>query len=485
MKLLIVDDQISSQFLLVEQLQTHLELQDSDIRIAGSGLEAIAVAEQNDLDLILMDLQMPVMDGLTATKKVTNKYPHIKVIVITSSDDRILVQKSIMAGAKGYLFKDNILTNLISVVQNVSNGYTVFPNHDLNSNNLFFDYDSIIQFNKSEKILKINKIIASRIIVIWKNGIKNNSFSEDKFSKFFDTSFSNKRNLINFIIRGDSSQCNLIQELELRFQDLISKCIDKNKINKDNLESEFDVVIDRVNCWFYTEQINTKFSCFKIRLETNAQILRINCAKQLKQYIDLFLFKTAPIPCLEYLESIEALLKNIIQEHQSELDKFTEQEESAFQAYNVLIDIFYQSANQKSNQKEINSLTRTILHIYRAKMQIEAYSLAIQAIQGIIRTLQFYIDDLILAINLLETIHNQLDISGVDESISLFIQHKFNTFQDSAKLLQEIETEVGYSINQWGVQCHVNPSFILDKLITKISINSSEILESIEQELYV
>ncbi|MCC0175849.1 response regulator transcription factor [Waterburya agarophytonicola K14] len=484
MKLLIVDDQISNQFLLVEQIQAHLKFKDSDIRIASNGLEAIAVAEQNDLDLILMDLQMPVMNGLNATKKIISKYPYIKVIIITSSDDIILVQKSIMAGARGYLFKDNILTNLISVIQNVSNGYTVFPKYDTNSSNLLSSCDSIIQLNESEKILKINKIIALEIITIWKNGIKDNNFVGDTFLNFFDINFSNKKDLINFLIRGDSSKCNLLQELELRFHDLISKCIDEKKIDKDNLESELDIVIERVNCWFYTEQTNN-FSCFRTKIETNAQILRINYAKQLKKYIDSFLFKTASLPCLEHLESMETLLKNIIEEYQSELDKFTEQEKSAFQAYNVLIDIFFESASQESNQSEINSLTRTILHIYRAKMQIEAFTFAIQDIQGIIRTLQFYIDDLILANNLLETIHSQLDISGVDESISLLVKHKFDTFQDSTKLLQEIEAEVGYSMNQWGVQCHVNPSLILDKLITKISISSGNILESIEQELYV
>ena len=153
MKLLIVDDQTSNVFKIVEHLQHHLELKNSDIKIASNGLEAITIVERDNLDLILMDLQMPVMDGLSATKKVTERYPHLKVIIITSLDNDLLVQKSIDAGAKGYLFKENISTDLISVIQNVSNGYTVFPKRNINSTDLsglfhskwYCNYGSLIE----------------------------------------------------------------------------------------------------------------------------------------------------------------------------------------------------------------------------------------------------------------------------------------------------------------------------------------------------
>ena len=62
--------------------------------------------EDHNVDVILMDIQMPEMDGIQATELVKNKYPHIKVIMLTVFDDEDNIFKSIQAGADGYLLKD-------------------------------------------------------------------------------------------------------------------------------------------------------------------------------------------------------------------------------------------------------------------------------------------------------------------------------------------------------------------------------------------
>ena len=484
MKLLIVDDQTSNVFKIVEHLQNHLELKNSDIKIASSGLEAITIVERDNLDLILMDLQMPVIDGLSATKKVTDRYPHLKVIIITSFDNDLLVQKSIDAGAKGYLFKENISTDLISVIQNVTNGYTVFPKHNINSTDLLSNSNTIVRPIKTEKILKINEIIIANIIKAWINETKSYNFDRNNFLQFFQVNSINPQNSIDSIIQGDLTQCNLIQELELRFERLVLESVDSNEINKDNLDRKLEKIIECLNYWFDAEPTNTNFSGFKSRLEANAQILRINYAENLKKYISSFFESTSPLPCLEHLESIETFLNLAIKEHQNELDRFINQRDSAFRAYNKLVDIFNRSRNIECDRCEFDSLMRAILYVYRAKMRIEASTLAIQIIQGLIRLLQFSIDDLILAISLLEAVRNQLNVSNVDEGISLFVRRKSRMIYDCLRLLEEIELEVGCSINQWGVRASVTPTLILDKLINRISIKSNDILESIENELY-
>ncbi|MEL6930115.1 MAG: hypothetical protein AAFO95_15955, partial [Cyanobacteria bacterium J06600_6] len=223
--------------------------------------------------------------------------------------------------------------------------------------------------------------------------------------------------------------------------------------------------------------------CYKLRLEANAQTTRIKSIEKLHKYIKNIFSKTSPISCLEHLESIEVLYKENICKYQNQLSKITQQEKSASRAFNILTDIVNQIDKTELNQEDINSLNRALFLTYQARMQIEAYTLAIQLIQGMIRTLQFYIDDLILTIKLLQTIHDQLSIFDVDDSISFFIKQKFSVYQDSLELLQEVESEVGYPINQWGVQGHLDSSLILNKLMDKISLTGTEILHSIEQEL--
>jgi len=103
-KLLLVDDQL----LFREGLRTLLEVQP-DFQIVGeasNGEEALRLSAANQPDVVLMDLRMPVMDGVTATRRLRDLFPAIRVIVLTTFDDDETVFDGLRAGAVGYLLKD-------------------------------------------------------------------------------------------------------------------------------------------------------------------------------------------------------------------------------------------------------------------------------------------------------------------------------------------------------------------------------------------
>jgi NarL family two-component system response regulator LiaR len=80
-----------------------------DIHLAGEaadGRQAIQVIEKTQPDIVLMDLVMPVMDGIEAIRMIHSHFPAIQVIALTSFSDQDLVQKAIQAGASGYLLKN-------------------------------------------------------------------------------------------------------------------------------------------------------------------------------------------------------------------------------------------------------------------------------------------------------------------------------------------------------------------------------------------
>ena len=90
---------------------------------AVNGAELIGKLESNhNIDVVLMDIQMPEMDGITATEIIKNKYPHIKIIMLTVFDDDENIFNAIKAGANGYLLKEIDAENLHKCILEVVNG---------------------------------------------------------------------------------------------------------------------------------------------------------------------------------------------------------------------------------------------------------------------------------------------------------------------------------------------------------------------------
>jgi YesN/AraC family two-component response regulator len=117
-RILLVDDQA----LLCEVLQTWLNVEDdlNVVGIAHNGQEAVEKAEILQPDIVLMDIDMPHMDGLNATKIIAQRFPNIKVIFLSGHDDDAYLGKSLRAGAKGYLLKNTTAEELVSKIRSVS-----------------------------------------------------------------------------------------------------------------------------------------------------------------------------------------------------------------------------------------------------------------------------------------------------------------------------------------------------------------------------
>ena len=91
---------------------------------ASNGREAIEIAEKNKPDVFLMDIQMPVMDGIEATKEIVEKDLG-KVLILTTFDDDDLVRRALANGAKGYLIKNHTPDHLKQMIKSVYNGTSV------------------------------------------------------------------------------------------------------------------------------------------------------------------------------------------------------------------------------------------------------------------------------------------------------------------------------------------------------------------------
>ena len=74
---------------------------------AGSGIEVLEAVNKNQIDVVLLDINMPVMDGVEACKKLKKMYPLIKILALTMYDEGALISRMVKNGANGYILKNN------------------------------------------------------------------------------------------------------------------------------------------------------------------------------------------------------------------------------------------------------------------------------------------------------------------------------------------------------------------------------------------
>lgn len=102
-KVLLVDD----QQLLLDGVKTLLSINnDMEVAMAGSGETAVEMAETFNPDIILMDIRMPGMGGVEATKRIKERHPGIVILILTTFDDDGYIIDALRYGASGYLLKD-------------------------------------------------------------------------------------------------------------------------------------------------------------------------------------------------------------------------------------------------------------------------------------------------------------------------------------------------------------------------------------------
>ena len=92
---------------------------------AENGLEALSCCRQNTPDVILMDIIMPGMGGIQATRLIHEQYPQVKIIILTNSPDEEHVQETLQAGAVGYLIKNASIDALANAIRSAYSGQPV------------------------------------------------------------------------------------------------------------------------------------------------------------------------------------------------------------------------------------------------------------------------------------------------------------------------------------------------------------------------
>ena len=178
LKICIAED----NYFLVKTIKEKLSFFD-DITIkfhANNGAELIGKLEENhNIDVILMDIQMPEMNGIKATEIVKSKYPQIKIIMLTVVDDDDCVFNAIKAGANGYLLKEINAENLYkSILEVTEGGAPMTPSIALKTLNLLRNPNLAEEKEKNLEEVKLSKR-ETEILIQLSKGLNYNSIAEN------------------------------------------------------------------------------------------------------------------------------------------------------------------------------------------------------------------------------------------------------------------------------------------------------------------
>lgn len=119
-RILLADDHavVRQGFKMILGAQSDMEI----VGEAGNGREAVELAEQLKPDVVVMDVAMPELNGIEATRRLAESVPHARVVALSMHKDSVYVREILRAGARGYLLKDSVAADLVSAVRAVARG---------------------------------------------------------------------------------------------------------------------------------------------------------------------------------------------------------------------------------------------------------------------------------------------------------------------------------------------------------------------------
>ena len=119
-RILLADDHavVRKGFRMILAAQPDMEI----VGEAGNGKECVTMAEQLSPDMVVMDVAMPELNGIEATRRLAASSPHIRVLALSMHKDSVYVREILRAGARGYLLKDSSDTELLAAVRAVARG---------------------------------------------------------------------------------------------------------------------------------------------------------------------------------------------------------------------------------------------------------------------------------------------------------------------------------------------------------------------------
>lgn len=124
-RLLIADD----HHLIIDGIQSLLKEEErvKVVATAANGEQVLSALGQQEVDIAIIDIQMPLLDGIATAKAIRQQYPKVKILILTMYDTSEFILQLLAAGANGYLLKNCNRDTLVGAIHAINNGHRYFP----------------------------------------------------------------------------------------------------------------------------------------------------------------------------------------------------------------------------------------------------------------------------------------------------------------------------------------------------------------------
>lgn len=157
-KVILADD----HSIVIDGMKVVIERTAEDVTVVGTasnGKEVLKMAKDNPADIYILDISMPVLNGIDTTARIVKQCPKASVIILSMHDDRTFVEKALRNGAKGYVLKENATEEIIEAIKTVSNGGTYlspkiakFVQHDFHGKrSQYSKFDRVVELTRKER----------------------------------------------------------------------------------------------------------------------------------------------------------------------------------------------------------------------------------------------------------------------------------------------------------------------------------------------
>lgn len=185
-KIIIADDHtlfINGLQLLLKE-ETWIEITD----VANNGKELLKVLRKTAVDLVLLDINMPVLNGLEAARHIKQTFPAVKLVVLSTYNEDHIVEKAKASGVNGYLLKNCSKEELLQTIGLVMNGQTSFPYRPPKENNLFDKNDYFLRrYNLTRREVELLQLV--------KEGLTNQQMADRLFLSVY-TIETHRKNIL-------------------------------------------------------------------------------------------------------------------------------------------------------------------------------------------------------------------------------------------------------------------------------------------------